>query len=165
MRLAVTDACIFIDLFDLGLVEAFFELSFEIHTTHHVFFELDAAQQASLKNARVNVYNLQAQDYLDILKLEIPKSLSIADKSVIHIAEKLGAMVLSSDKVVRNSAKNRKIDYHGMLWIFDQLVAQGIISKEVALNKLIELQRVNAMFTGNPELTKEIQKRKDDWKR
>ena len=40
LRIAVTDACIFIDLYDLGLVNAFFQLEIEIHTTTSVYFEL-----------------------------------------------------------------------------------------------------------------------------
>jgi hypothetical protein len=44
-------------------------------------------------------------------------------------AEKHNAILLSSDKVVSNTAKKRLIDYHGMLWIFDRLVAAEIQKK------------------------------------
>jgi hypothetical protein len=38
IKIAVTDACIFIDLHDLGLVaKSFFNLEIEIHTTSSVY--------------------------------------------------------------------------------------------------------------------------------
>ena len=40
MKLAVTDACIFIDLIELDLVSAFFQLHMELHTTVDVINEL-----------------------------------------------------------------------------------------------------------------------------
>jgi len=41
---AVTDACIFIDLHDLGLTNSFFNLDLEIHTTSAVLHELHNEQ-------------------------------------------------------------------------------------------------------------------------
>ena len=46
-------------------------------------------------------------------------SLSDNDKSVIFLADKLDAKVISSDKAVRNYAKSKAIDCHGMLWNFE----------------------------------------------
>ena len=62
---------------------------------------------------------------MDRLKLKntaFPRSLSDVDKSVILVAQINNAMILSSDKAVRNFAKTSAIEYHVMLWIFDQLI-------------------------------------------
>ncbi|MEX2596386.1 MAG: hypothetical protein WEC59_05585 [Salibacteraceae bacterium] len=163
MKIAVTDACIFIDLFDIDLIKEFIQLPFEIHTTEQVFIELEPGQQKQLKTAGIHVYNSQAEDYLKIEDIGLPRSLSIADKSVLYLALKLDATVLSSDKVVRNSAKIRSIDYHGMLWIFDQLIENSILSKVDALSKMEVLIEVNSMFKGNKKLMKEIDYRKKNW--
>lgn len=40
MKIAVTDACIFIDIIELGLSGHFFNLPFKIHTTLDVLNEL-----------------------------------------------------------------------------------------------------------------------------
>ena len=45
LKIAVIDACIFIDLYDVGLVASFFKLEIEIHTTSSVYFELYDEQQ------------------------------------------------------------------------------------------------------------------------
>jgi rRNA-processing protein FCF1 len=160
LKIAVTDACIFIDLFDLDLIASFFTLEIEIHTTSSVFFELYPEQQQILKAYqsvdRLIIHNLQEQDFIEIHSAEYPKSLSESDKSVLHMANKLGACVLSSDKVLRNCAKNKDIEYHGMIWIFDTLVSTNILSSKAAANKLQQLVAGNFIFQNNRQLVAEI---------
>lgn len=167
IKIAVTDACIFIDLYDLELVDSFFNLKLEIHTTSAVYFELNDEQQQVLKTyqstGRLVVHNLREEDLLQIYSVPYPKSLSEADKSVLHIANKLNACVLSSDKTVRNCAKNKDIEYHGMIWIFDKLVETNILTKKEAANKLKQLVDTNFIFQNNRPLVNEIQKRLKAW--
>lgn len=92
-----------------------------------------------------------------------PKSLSEADKSVLHIANKINACVLSSDKTLRHCAKNRKIEYHGMIWIFDKLVETTILSPKEAKHKLNQLISINFLFRNNKNLVAEIEKRLKLW--
>ncbi len=70
IKIAVTDACIFIDLYDLGLVNSFFDLELEIHTTTSVYFELYEEQQQVLKAYQsidsLIVHNLLESDFLQI---------------------------------------------------------------------------------------------------
>lgn len=49
MKLAVTDACIFIDIYELELTSEFFSLEIEIHTSLDVFNELHQHQKELLK--------------------------------------------------------------------------------------------------------------------
>jgi len=167
VKIAVTDACIFIDLYDLGLIGSFFNLEFEIHTTSAVYFELYSEQQQVLKAYqsvdRLIVHNLREEDFLQIYAEPYPKSLSETGKFVLHVANKLNACVLSSDKVVRNYAKNKEIEYHGMIWIFDKLVEENILSKKEAGIKLHNLVSTNFIFQNNRPLADEIQKRLKLW--
>jgi hypothetical protein len=167
IKIAVTDACIFIYLYDLSLVTSFFNLDLEIHTTSAVYFELYDEQQQVLKAYqsvdRLIVHNLKEEDFLQIHSESYPKSLSETDKSVLHVANKLNACVLSSDKTVRNCAKNKDIEYHGMVWIFDKLVEANILTKKDAANKLKQLIATNFIFQNNKPLVDEIQKRLKLW--
>ena len=167
IKIAVTDACIFIDLYDLGLVTSFFNLELEIHTTSSVYFELYDEQQQVLKAYqsvdRLIVHNLKEEDFLQIHSELYPKSLSETDKSVLHVANKLNACVLSSDKTVRNCAKNKDIEYHGMIWIFDKLVESKILAPKDATSKLKQLVATNFIFQNNKPLVDEIQKRIKLW--
>jgi len=168
IKIAVTDACIFIDLNDLGLVASFFNIEIEIHTTSSVYFELYPEQQQVLKAYqsvdRLIVHNLQEQDFIEIYSEKYPKSLSETDKSVLHIANKINACVLSSDKTLRNCAKNKGIEYHGMIWIFDKLVETSVLTKKEAAIKLKQLVVTNFIFRNNQQLVAEIEKRLKIWK-
>jgi hypothetical protein len=167
MTIAITDACIFIDLHDLELIYAFFMLDLEIHTSLDVINELWAHQQAALSAyrsaGRLVVHNLSMADRLAILAIDHPKSLSDIDKTVLFLAEKLGAMVLSSDKAVRQFAKKRSIPYHGLLWIFDRLVERQIVPPAIAGERLQRLMATNLVYQNNAEMMLETGKRIKMW--
>lgn len=167
VKIAVTDANIFINLYDLGLTDPFFKLDKEIHTTSAVLYELYSEQQKLLlayqSAGRLEVHNLQEKDLIEIHLEKYPKSLSETDKSVLHIANKINACVLSSDKVLRNCAKNKNIEYHGMLWIFDTLVEISALPPKEAAVKLKQLVGYNFIFQNNQTLAQEIEKRLKLW--
>ena len=166
--IAVTDANIFIDLYYLGLTNSFFNLDLEIHTTSTVLYELYSDQQEILRAyqsvGRLEVHNLQEQDFIKIYSEAYPKSLSETDKSVLYIANKINACVLSSDKALRNCAKNKDIEYHGMIWIFDKLVETSVLTPKEAASKLKQLVATNFIFQNNQQLVAEIEKRLIIWK-
>lgn len=167
LKIAVTDACIFIDLYDLDLLSSFFNLEMELHTTSAVLFELYPELQQILKIYRsvdkLVVHNLQEEDFVAIDSEIYPKSLSATDKSVLYVANKMNACVLSSDKILRNCARNKSIEYHGMLWILDKLIETSLLSKREAAVKLKLLIASNFIFRNNKQLMAEIDKRLKLW--
>lgn len=168
MKLAITDACIFIDLIELQLTSEFFSLPIEIHTSLDVFNELYPEQKELLKAYKIGnkltVHILTSDEKLAIQMEAFPKALSDIDKTVIFIAEKLNAVVLSSDKAVRNYAKTKSIGYHGMLWIFDKFIENNLLSPTQAIKKIEALVSANVIYRNNAELSEEIEKRKHIWK-
>lgn len=48
MNIAITDANIFIDLFELEILALLFDLDLSIHTTQEVFLECDEEQREQL---------------------------------------------------------------------------------------------------------------------
>lgn len=167
MKLAITDACIFIDLHDLDLTVTFFSLDLEIHTSLDVYNELYPEQKtvlnAFLSVDKLHIHNIDAKSRLEIMATAYPLGLSEVDKTVLYLAQKYDALVLSSDKAVRNFAKKRSIDYHGMLWIFDQMIAQEKMTKATAILKLTELISKNKIYKNNVKLRAEFQKRIEIW--
>jgi hypothetical protein len=163
MKLAVTDACIFIDLIELHLTSEFFALPLEIHTTLDVFNELYTEQKEILKAYRsvgkLAIHNLTSEERSQIQEESFPRSLSDNDKSVIFLADKLDAKVIGSDKAVRNYAKSKAIDFHGMLWIFDKLIEYKLISPFEATSKINILFSKNIVYQNNIELNTEKRKR------
>jgi len=88
IKVVITDANIFIDLYDLELINHFFSLYFEIHTTTTVLHELYSEQQYLLfayKSAnKLTIHNLEEEDFINIYKENYPKSLSETDKTVLQ---------------------------------------------------------------------------------
>lgn len=168
MKVAVTDACIFIDILELGISSNFFQLELEIHTTYEVWDELDGGQQEVLKAYRtvgkLTVHILEAADLEKMSSIHYPKALSSPDKSVLFVAEKLEALLLSSDGVIRKYAKKEKIKTHGLFWVFDKLVDDGFLEKKKAIQLLKELFDKNLMYRNNTNLWKEAEKRINKWK-
>ena len=167
MKVAITDACIFIDLIELRLTSHFFGLQIEIHTSLEVYNELYPEQQELLKAyqsiGKLIVHNITQEEKIQIQNIIFPRSLSEIDKSVIFLAQKHNAMILSSDKAVRNFVKIRSIEYHGMLWIFDCLIEFDLITKPEAINKIQNMIANNVIYRNNMELVSEIMKRIEKW--
>lgn len=168
MRIAITDACIFIDLHFLELISPFFELDVEVHTSRDIINELHAHQKeifSAYQNVgKLTVHTITEKDRRIVYNTYYPKSLSDNDKSAIHLARQIEAIIVSSDKAVRHYAKTLAIEYHGMLWILDQLEEKTILSKRVAAEKLKKLISSYLIYQSNADLLQEMQKRLQKWK-
>jgi hypothetical protein len=167
MRIAVTDACIFIDILDLKIASLFFGLDLDIHTSFDVFNELYDEQKELLKayelGGKLKIHNITSEERLEIMASNFPKSLSDNDKTVIFLAKKINGMVLSSDKAVRNHAKDQAIEYHGMLWVFDKLMELELLKPADAIDKIKLLVSMNIIYQNNADLMTEINNRIEIW--
>lgn len=170
MRVAVTDTSVFIDLFNLELTESFFELEFELYTTIEVVAELFSEQQAVIKNyesiGRLKIQDTPGLDPNIIFGIPAPKALSRADTSVIYAALLLpSSIVLTADKALRNFSKRLLTECHGMIWIFDRLLAQNIISESDAIFKIRRWTEFNFMIISDAQIKKEVERRIAEWLR
>lgn len=167
MTIAVTDACIFFDLLDLELTSDFFNLQLDIHTTIEVWNEIDYDQQSILnhfrKKEKLTIHILESDLLSEMDQISFPRGLSQPDRSVVFIAKKLGAKLLSSDGLLRKFSTRQSIPTHGMLWILDKLVEEGILAEQIAFQKLSQLTTTNQMYLGNQRLQKEIKLRLEKW--
>ena len=144
MKVVVNDANILIDLVKLQLLPHFFSLGWEFHTTSLVFDELFEDQQEAFAPYQDNglflVADLDATELMSILELQYEKpQLSEQDCSALFYTIKKSGVLLSSDKNLREFAENKKVEVHGHLWIFDEMVEQNCISSCRAADKLEEL--------------------------
>lgn len=147
MRLAVQDANIIIDLIDCGIFELFFRLEVEVVTTSLVLGEISQASQMKacqsvVRKDLLQVVEISTLDYLRLQGLDLP-GLSVPDRSVLELAEAREASLLTGDGRLRKAAKSAALDVRGILWVFDQLVGEGLLSKKEAHAKLAELKERN----------------------
>lgn len=166
-RIVVNDTNVFIDLLDIGLLEHFFQLSWEVHTTDFVMFELNR------ENQRDVVESYQANKLLHVVAFEMDElceirglqkvcdnktNVSLTDCSVWYYAKCKGYMLLTGDRKLRTSSMKDGVEVRGILYVFDKLVEEAILTPAVATEKLQQLQIIN------PRLPKdEIEKRIKSW--
>lgn len=161
MKIAISDANIFIDLIHIKLHAELFALDLEIHTTSLVFDELREDQQRALskfaKKDKLTIHPSEESNQLENAILN--KRLSESDKSVIHLASELGAFILTGDGLLRKISVKQKIEVHGVFWLLDKFVESKLITKKKALQQLKLLMEYNKRL---PE--EECTKRFANWR-
>jgi predicted nucleic acid-binding protein len=148
MKIAVTDANIFIDLIHLQWLPVFFRLPVHIHTTAEVAGQLNDEQAALLQPfilaQSLKIYSFSASELQAIHEMLLPRGLEMADKTVIYLAQQLQAQVLSGDGLLRKVCAKNGLEVNGIIWIFDNLLRHQIIIEANAVEKMELLLSVNS---------------------
>jgi len=145
MKVAIKDANVFIDLEIAGLFDLWFQLGIETHTSVFIQEELEkGGHEQALAYFRSGQVVSHALDFEEIALVDdliraANKAASFNDCSVLYLAEKLKASLLSGDNALRRSAQKRGVEVKGTLWVFDQLVARNLLQAAVAAQKLRHL--------------------------
>jgi hypothetical protein len=145
--IVVKDSCILFDLIDLGLLEPFFRLELVIFTTMHVIEEIEDGSQLHevnkyVTNGKLLVDRDGSLETITKIFQDCP-GLSLADSSVLELAGRLGASILTADKTLRNVGTKRTFTVRGVLWIIEELYSKQKITLEEALLKLELYPKVN----------------------
>ncbi len=151
-QIVVNDTNVFIDLHAVGLLEEFFHLPWEVHTTDFVLLELKREDQRNavmcfLEKGLLHVADFGFDEIVEINRLKQryneKTNVSLADCSVWYYARQNGYTLLTGDRKLRNSAMSDGADVKGILYVFDMLVKTETILMESALEKLILLRTIN----------------------
>ena len=165
MKVVINDANILIDIAKLELLEEFSNLNFEMYTTDFVFEEIDDEQRNPVeKLIEQNIITIieteETEDYQGITNLlESSTGLSFEDCSVWYYSKKLSGALLTGDGKLRKEVRKDGIEVRGIIYLFDELLKQGIITFELAIDKIEELKILNNRLPIN-----EIEKRIESWK-
>lgn len=147
MKIAVTDANIFIDLIEIEILQCLFELGMEIHTTRAVYDQLTEVQKRIIDEflsiGKLIIYNLSFDDLKEIYIIDFPTGLDPVDKSVFYYAQKVNAIILSGDKKLKLFCEKKAIEVKDINWVFDKMVAQELLPKNIAAQKLDLLLSIN----------------------
>jgi hypothetical protein len=164
MRVAVTDANIFIDLIKLDLIAHLFAIELEIYTTLEVVDELNEAQIQILKAYqqadRLFIHISTEEEYERIEFLEAPKALSYTDRSVIVLAETLDAILLTGDGAVRRFCEKEHKEVRGILWVLDCFLEFQCLNYAEAVEKMEALLNINNRLPKS-----ECEERMKKWKK
>ena len=145
MRIAVQDANVLIDLELAGLFDLWFQLGVKTHTTDLIKSELEDGGHvqalAYFESGQIQEHGLSFEelDQVSALERDVGSKAKFNDCSVLFLAMKLDAMLISGDKALRKAGRARQVEVHGTLWIMDQLVAGRVMTGQSAAAKLEHL--------------------------
>lgn len=165
MEIIVNDTNIFIDLHSIGLLEALCELPYDVRTVDFVIAEITDPEQTEALSAlategKIRIESFDGEELGEIITehSSVPGNISIPDCSVCYYARKHTATLLTGDRQLRRYAEASNVSVRGVLFIFDELVANNVIPSHQAAAKLRELVAINVRL---PKA--EIEKRINNW--
>lgn len=164
MQIVINDANILIDLAKLELLNEFSQLNFKFYSTDFVIEELNSDQRKLvdhlIEEHQLSVIETATEtDFIGIsYLLENSTGLSFEDCSVWYYSKQMDGILLTGDGKLRKQARNDSVEVRGIIYIFDQLIEQNIITPSVAIERMKELLQLNVRLPK-----KEINKRLLEW--
>ncbi len=168
MDIIINDTNILIDLYTCGILEEFFSLPYKFHTTDFVVGELeDKAQRERIigfcDRGMLEVKSFSSKEILTVYEYyeeaRTVCNISVPDCSVLIYAKSIDrARLLTGDKTLRKRAEREGVNVSGILFVFDELVKQGIITRKFAFERLSLLVEKNVRLPKN-----EVEKRLEIW--
>lgn len=148
ITIALQDANILIDLYNIGLLEHCMQLNYQFCTTDIIFAELHEEQSDHLKpfvtNGRFTIIPIP-EDILSAIK-DLAKQnakLSEQDCSAYYYATTQGAILLTGDQHLKKLAQANDVPTHDILWLLDEMIAGNCLSKIEACERLKLLMTKN----------------------
>ena len=152
MKIVIQDANIIIDAINMGITHFFKEMGIEFHTTDLVNNEIQGDVQRLkldqlIADGLMLIDTLEGDDAMRLFSMTMEygaiSNLTPEDCSVMVLAEKYDARLLTGDQKLVRYAKKRNIIVNGILWITDTLVEKGIVSKKEMIPYLEKLKETN----------------------
>lgn len=157
-KIVVNDTKVLIDLIDIGLLDEFFYLPWEVHTTEFVLSEL------SKEGLRDYIYIYKKNGLLHIpifdepymsealeiyLQLIENRNVSLTDYIGCYYAKRNNYMLLISDRKPSYESLIDGIEVHNIIYVICQLVEKGFLDKLSATSKLKLLGKSNPRLPKN----------------
>jgi predicted nucleic acid-binding protein len=147
----------------IDLFKSFLKLQLNKFVTDLVLNEIresgiDQVHKA-IDDGELNLVQFDDEDLFEIqtLKIKYP-ALSLQDCSCLFTAKAISVSLLTGEKKLTSISKQYKIEVHGILWVFDQMISERAINQRIALKKLSQLMGLNERL---PEA--ECKKRLELW--
>lgn len=149
--IVVNDTNIFIDLYSVDLLESIFKLPYKFHTTDFVLSEITDTKQyhcieyfVSKGDLFLKSFNEEEVYSIASFYNEQTNNMTMTDCSVCVYAKDNGYRLLTGDNNTRKVAEKNNIKVNGILFLFEEMLREGIISYNVAISKIKELRLKNS---------------------
>ena len=165
MKILINDANILIDLVKVDLLNQFASLSYDLYTTDFILEEVNQKQKEKINKVISDdkitlIITSQIEDFQGIYDLlAISSGLSFEDCSVWYYSKKMDGTLITGDRKLRKIVERNEIEVRGIIFILDEILSQGLISFDIAIEKIKLLYQLNVRL---PQ--KERVKRLELWK-
>jgi predicted nucleic acid-binding protein len=161
MKVAVKDACVLIDLANGGLLEAWFQLGIETHTTDLVVRQVKTDQHWQTVSGLIEAGLLKVAtltgEQVERMNRDLGSlPVGVEDQTALFLALELDAILLTGDRRLRLEGLKRRLEVRGVLWILDELVAKQLLDPRLAAVKL-RLMLDEGAFLPRDEYEKRFQ--------
>ncbi len=150
MKVAITDASVFFDLFNIEVLPEFFALDLEIYTTDFIYDEILRSEERELFKAYVRSDQLKVivtdeAEHELILNMELVYSNnSFADRTAIYKAKQMKCTLLTCDEKLRKEAVKQNLEVYGSIWVIDEMIEKKGLNTGRAIKVLESLKITNA---------------------
>jgi hypothetical protein len=158
-RACCIDANILFDFVAGDIFDPLFLLPFDFHTSDIVAYEISGSYSENLlASLGLKILTLNDAESLEILVLKQNHSgLSVEDISVLFLSRKHSTMILSNDGLLRSLADASLIEYHGTLWLLEEMIQNGILRPQESASAL-RLMLAKKRWLPRPECEELIKK-------
>jgi predicted nucleic acid-binding protein len=149
MKIVITDVSVFFDLFHLQVLPEFFALELEIHTTDFVYNEIIHSVQKSEfaifeRSKKLHIIKITPEEEDDIRAMKLIRTnKSFPDRTVLWKAKQFNCALLTCDRTLRKEAEGHGLEVRGSIWVINELISNGIISKTKGIELLKHMKLVN----------------------
>ena len=131
MSLLISDANIFIDFEEGGLLEELFQFSDTIGVPDLLFEEELRQQHERLLDYGLELMELEPETMQRAMQLaSMYRRPSRLDLTALALAEQKRCPLLTGDKNLRRAAEAEGAEVRGTLWICERLVDEGVVTVE-----------------------------------
>jgi predicted nucleic acid-binding protein len=149
MKIVITDVSVFFDLYHLRVLPEFFALDLEIHATDFVYNEITNTEQKNEfavfeRSRKLHIIKITPEEEDEIHAMKLFRSnKSFPDRTVLWKAKQFNCILLTCDSALRKEAQSHGLEVHGSIWVINQLIDTGIISKVKGIELLKQMKMVN----------------------
>ncbi|HNX17542.1 MAG TPA: hypothetical protein PKM50_04330 [Methanoregula sp.] len=158
-RTCCIDANILFDFVAGEIFDQLFLLPFDFHTSDIVANEISGSySERQLTQRGLEILALDDSEVIEIFTLKQEHiDLSVEDVSVYFLSRKHGTMILSNDGPLRELADASRIEYHGTLWLLEEMIQGEILQPQEAASALRFMLK-NKRWLPRPECEALIKK-------
>lgn len=133
MTLLISDANIFIDMEEGGLIEKMFRLPEVFAVPDILFVEELSAHHPTLPAYGLQIKALQTSAIEEAMTLSRRyKQPSLNDLLALALAKQESCPLVTGDRRLREAATNEKVEVKGTLWLIGRMFEEKLINKENA---------------------------------